>query len=79
MTTTLLIVPAFSDQAGQCRIVARDGRTADCLKSYRSAPDEWREVGLMDSRGNVRCIEAEFSALRDDAPLMAGNSYVFND
>lgn len=76
MTTTLYVVPAFSDQAGQCRIVARDGDHG-ARDSYRANPNNWREVGLMDSRGNIRCIEPEFAALRDDVPLMAGTVYRF--
>ena len=76
---TLFIVPAFSDQAGQCRIVARAGRMTDCLTSYRLIPEQWREVGLMDSAGNVRCIELEFAALRHEAPLAAGTRWIFEN
>ena len=66
--TTLYVAPSGTyGPSGQCRIYASDapGRYEDC-------PSNWREVGLMDSAGNVRCIGPEFAALRDDAPLMAG-------
>lgn len=72
MTTTVLYVaPAgLYGPAGQCRIYAG----ASGARYDPQSPD-WREVGLMDSAGNVRCIEPEFAALRDDVPLMAGSYY----
>lgn len=76
MVTTLYIVPAWSDQAGQCRIVAREGQWA-ARDSYLVNASKWLEVGLMDSRGKVRCIEPEFASLREDEPLMAGTQYRF--
>lgn len=75
MTTTLYVAPSGAyGPAGQCRIYAAKGQLAPGA-CYRDNPDNWREVGLMDSAGNVRCIEPEFSALRDDQPLMAGPYY----
>ena len=78
MTTTLLIVPAWSDQAGQCRIVARHGTPFKALQDYRENPDPWLEVGLMDSKGYVRCIVPGFASIKDDEPLVAGTSYYFD-
>lgn len=71
---TALIVPAFSDQAGQCRIVARPGKWPDALASYRENDKLWKDVGLMNSRGalvyaNDKNLRDE---LRDCEPLMAG-------
>lgn len=77
MTMLVLIVPAFSDQAGQCRIVARQGDVRDALCNYRAEPRAWREVGLMDSRGSIRCIEPQFAEMRQDEPLTAGVVYEF--
>lgn len=57
--------------SGQCRIYAPAGELRPGAR-YEDSPQNWREVGLMDSAGNVRCIEPEFAALRDEAPLMAG-------
>lgn len=58
MTThTALIVPAATDVAGQCRIVARRGDVPDALASYRENPDPWKEVGLMNSRGELASCE----------------------
>jgi len=73
---TLYIVPTWGDQGSQCRIVARDG-DHQARESYEANPSNWREVGLMDWHGNVRCIEPEFAALRDDVPLMAGTQFKF--
>jgi hypothetical protein len=69
---TLYIAPSGAyGPSGQCRIYAAPGQGG----SYDHQSKAWREVGLMDSAGNVRCIEPEFAALRDDAPLMAGTYY----
>jgi hypothetical protein len=75
MKHTALIVPAFSDMASQCRIVARDGEIADALRDYRANPRAWREVGLMDSRGTLVCCEDHGTLraeLRDYGTLAAG-------
>jgi len=71
---TALIVPAFSDQAGQCRIVSRPGKWPDALTAYRANDKAWKEVGLMNSRGHL--VHADDANLRlelqDCEPLMAG-------
>ena len=48
---TAYIVPALTNQAGQCRIVARAGVPASAREDYRAHPDTWQEVGLMNSPG----------------------------
>lgn len=72
---TLLIVPALTDIAGQCRIVAFPGRNTNALKDYRANPGQWYEVGLMNSQGKLVHIDAG-SEVREDIkscePLMAG-------
>lgn len=81
MTKTVLIVPAWSGQAGQCRIVATDGDIRDALKSYRTDPSRWAEVGLMNSSGKVVTLSRELQdaglleEMRDCEPLMAGASF----
>jgi hypothetical protein len=81
MTQTVLIVPAWSDQAGQCRIVATDGDIKDALKSYRADPARWSEVGLMNSSGKVVHLSQELQdaglldEMRDCEPLMAGTAF----
>jgi hypothetical protein len=78
--TTYLIVPAFSDQAGQCRIVMRPGpapRGRSALMHYRNYPDQWREAGLMNSSGQLVCLDAPDHVREefiDCQPLMAGLS-----
>lgn len=74
---TYLIVPALTDQGGQCRIVRRDGESVAGkeLQHYRSHSDEWREVGLMNASGRLVCLDAPLSVLadfKDCEPLMAG-------
>lgn len=82
MYRTLYIVPAFSDVAGQCRIVARDNdrKVKSASDNYRNDPDAWREVGLMNSRGNLVCFdgpEQMRKELEDCVPLMAGLVFEF--
>lgn len=81
MLGTLLIVPALTDQAGQCRIVGYPGTDfpgRNALLSYRERPDLWKGVGLMNSRGELVCLEPEYGAcggwdeLKACEPLIAG-------
>ncbi len=76
MTTSVYIVPAMTDQAGQCRIVSREGRVASARDDYRRNPAAWQEIGFMNSRGKLVCINAENPALVEELkacePLMAG-------
>jgi hypothetical protein len=74
---TVLIVPAFSDQGGQCRIVAAPGDYPCALDSYRQTPALWREVGIMGNDGSLVCIDPPFASLADDQPLMAGLVFKF--
>lgn len=72
---TALIVPAFSAMAGQCRIVAREGKVGGALADYRKNPDPWKEVGTMNSRGELVCCEdvgTLRAELKDCSPLSAG-------
>ena len=72
---TYLIVPAVTAQGGQCRIVARDGEHRNALRQYRAFPSQWREVGLMNSRGQLVCLDAPACVVADMKsmePLMAG-------
>ncbi|MBU2734268.1 hypothetical protein HAQ00_00675 [Acidithiobacillus caldus ATCC 51756] len=56
--STFYIVPAFSDQAGQCRIVRHDRRIKNPARHHREHPEEWKEAGLMSSQGRLVCLEA---------------------
>ena len=75
MKTTFLIVPAMTDQAGQCHIVAAEGSHPKALESYRREPSLWRDAGLMNSRGKLVWVE-NIGDIRqqmlDCEPLMAG-------
>lgn len=84
MPTTIqyLIVPAWSDQGGQCRIVRREHEInhPDPLQHYRQYPEQWKEAGLMNSRGVVVTLDASPEVLqefRDCEPLMAGTCFAF--
>jgi hypothetical protein len=83
MTTTVYIVPAMTDQAGQCRIVSREGTVASARDDYLQAPDNWKEIGLMNSRGQLVCIEADNLDVVDELkacePLMAGLVFEVED
>lgn len=72
---TAYIVPAFSDQAGQCRIVVAAGHIANARDSYRNYPKLWSEAGLMNSQGRLVCCEPLgdlVEQLKDCEPLVAG-------
>lgn len=79
---TALIVPAMTEMAGQCRIVMRDGATTQALRDYRENPDAWKEVGIMNSRGKLVCLE-DIPALREELqacePLMAGLTFSWQE
>lgn len=78
---TAFIVPAMTDQAGQCRIVAALGHVPDPLSAYRADPEPWFEVGTMTSRGNLACCE-RIGTLEEQliscGPLSAGLVIYFN-
>jgi hypothetical protein len=75
------IVPAWSDQAGQCRIVSRETDfSIDVYKSYNESPQIWKEAGLMNSQGKLVCIDAtpeQAEDIKSCEPLMAGTSYSY--
>lgn len=78
--TYYLIVPALTEQAGQCRIVARELIQPVGLSDYRRDPEVWREAGLMSSTGVLRCLSgppAHFDGIKGDEPLMAGTVFSF--
>jgi hypothetical protein len=79
--TTVYIRPALTDQAGQCRIYATNGlEGVSARDDYEARPNLWREVGLMNSRGELVCFEGPDEwrqELIDCQPLLAGNTYNF--
>lgn len=79
MTTSVYIVPAMTDQAGQCRIVAREGSVHSARDDYRRDPAAWKEIGIMNSRGRLVCLSADNLAIVDELkscePLMAGMQF----
>ena len=90
-TRTYLVVPAVTDVAGQCRIVVHlnwkryespnDQEWESPLAHYREHPEEWRDVGLMNAQGSVRCLDAPADVLQDMRecePLCAG-MYFFDE
>lgn len=85
MMMTAYIVPAQTDMAGYCRVVARHGKIENPQEDYREdllrKQRLWREVGLMGSTGRLLCIDSELSGLgmemRECQPLMAGTVWYF--
>ena len=74
------IVPAWSDQASQCRIVMREfSGKIDAAASYRATRDLWKEAGLMNSHGKLVYLDDKHAAaeMSQDEPLMAGVQYSF--
>lgn len=83
MKVTYLIVPALTDQAGQCRIVRtfHDDDQDRALSDYRRTPDLWDEAGVMSSRGRIVCLTALpqiYSDMQADEPLAAGLTYTYD-
>jgi hypothetical protein len=76
MTISVFIVPALTDMASQCRIVARPGSVSSARDDYRANPKAWREIGLTNSRGRLVCIDADNLVVIDELkacePLAAG-------
>lgn len=77
-----LIVPAMTDQAGQCRIVHRvtPAHVSVGLNDYRDKPALWMEVGIMASDGHVVCLDAwpeVWKDMRDSEPLMASTTFSY--
>ena len=83
MTTTIYIAPAMTPQAGQCRIYACEGPMIRSARDhYRTFPGLWKEVGIMNSRGNLVCFKGtpkQREDLTNDQPLMAGITYTYED
>lgn len=82
---TAYIVPALTDVAGYCRVVVRHGRIENPKEDYERDLIRkvrlWREVGMMGSRGQLLCIEADLADLglemRECQPMMAGMVWHF--
>lgn len=76
---TLLILPASSDVASQCWIVAKYGDIPGALRDYRRNDGEgWDQVGRMSSRGELVCLDATpevCAALRLCEPLAAAQEF----
>lgn len=79
-----LIVPAYSDQAGQCRIVTRESDSSmlgRMLANYRENPDDWKDAGIMNSRGSLVCLDAPASVwaeMKLCEPLAAGSQFIYD-
>ena len=87
MITIYIIKPALTDQAGQCRIYrkhfgGRDGAPTSVTRDYDAEPGGWREVGLMNSRGRLVCLDAPraiFDDISESQPLMAGTHFTYGE
>lgn len=69
------IVPALTDQAGQCHIVRHTGNPENPKLHYQRHPEQWAEAGLINSRGRLVCLQANPDITQDIKgcePLMAG-------
>jgi hypothetical protein len=83
---TYLIVPAWSDQGGQMRIVRTDRYLKDALQDYRDNPERWKEVGLIQTRAMNQQTLTYFEGpapvarwIKDDLPLMGGTTYRYSE
>lgn len=77
---TVYIVPALTNQAGQCRIVAAEGFYGAPQDSYEKHQKRWKEIGIMNSAGKIVCLEAgpqSTAEMKSCEPLMAGAFFKF--
>lgn len=82
MKHVFYIHPAWSDQAGQCRIYYRevwpDQKYDGAHVDYKLNTDKWYEAGLMNSRGKLVYLNAPRDVIEDvrsSEPLMAGTEF----
>lgn len=72
---TLYVAPAVTEFGSQCRIYAmpypmRPGqRPGDIHEKYQK---EWKEIGLMNSRGKLVCCEPEYRKHLEAVDLHGG-------
>lgn len=79
---TVYIVPAMTNQAGQCRIVAAEGYFESPRDSYKAHPELWKDGGIMNSAGQIVCLQAgpqTTAELKACEPLMAGAFFRFEN
>jgi hypothetical protein len=77
---TIFIVPALSDIAGQCIIVEKIDAPSRVLEDYRADPYSWKQVGVMNSRGELVWFNGsheEREEIKSCQPLMAGTTFKF--
>lgn len=62
MPTTYLVLPAWSEQAGQLRIVSRRAGCTLTLTDYRNDATGWADAGLVAAQaGRLVCLNAPAS------------------
>lgn len=80
MRVNVYIAPANHDVSGFCNIYVKRCRHAieSARDDYRMSPSSWREVGRINSRGQVVCLESGqvgegvYADIMESQPLMAG-------
>jgi hypothetical protein len=83
MRVTYLIVPAVTDRATQCRVVAKqhEDLPGPGLADYRRDPDSWREAGIVNARGELVCLDcthpSHSHSMKRDQPLYPPTTYTF--
>jgi hypothetical protein len=80
--TTYYIVPAMTEIAGQCRIVAFPDAVDNARDAYRRNPDVWKDAGVMNSRGSLVALDAPTHVIhefRSCEPLAAGLTFVLEE
>lgn len=77
---TALVVPAFSDQAAQLKIVCKEGDGFG-LSEYRRDPSQWFEIGKCTAGpGRIVCLdapEALYLDMLDCEPLRPPLTFTF--
>ncbi len=81
--TTIYIRPAMTDQAGQCRVYSTQAEIKGHVgRHYSENPHLWKEVGLMNSRGQLVCFSGPGFQHKDlviNQPLMAGTTFSYDE
>ena len=89
MKITYLIVPGETPFSGDpnpaiARVYVKrhPDHLAHGLRDYRGYPEQWKEAGHINSKGELVCLEAPkhvWEDLKSQEPLMASTSYTYDE
>lgn len=78
----LVYIAPGSDAQARIYLTDADYMPRSMPDYYRSNPQAFKEIGLIDHKGSIRCLEdiqGITQDLKDQVPLMAGTVYPYDD